>query len=390
MTRKSKRGSGSFEVRGRTTRVILYAGGQRHSFTFETTDRREAQRMAREKRTELLRGLPASGRAPAGRERMSDLVRLARERLLPNVNAARTEAAYKDSLKALEQFFVTEHGDPRVVDLGRKDVREFLDWRRTHRLGEGSRPVAGRTVAKDRAVLHRLFRLAIEHEWRDSNPVGAVPAPKSDTKQYVILNGEQFEALLTACADSRQPMLATYVLLLAETGVRCDSEALYLRWEDINFETRRIRIVSGRNDHRTKTGRTREVPMTPRLLAAMRGHVLRYKGALYDGVPSPWVFHHPVTSAHFRAGARIHSLFDAFKRAAERAKLPPSLRQHDLRHRRATEWLRQGQPIALVQKAMGHSAIQTTMLYTHLTSDDLDVLVEQKPAAGAPRAEQSA
>lgn len=33
-------------------------------------------------------------------------------------------------------------------------------------------------------------------------------------------------------------------------------------------------------------------PMTPPLVSATREHALRYRGTLYGGQPSPWVFHH--------------------------------------------------------------------------------------------------
>ena len=41
-------------------------------------------------------------------------------------------------------------------------------------------------------------------------------------------------------------MLHTYVLTLGETGVRCDSEALWLRWEDIDFERGLLTVESVR------------------------------------------------------------------------------------------------------------------------------------------------
>jgi hypothetical protein len=78
----------------------------------------------------------------------------------------------------------------------------------------------------------------------------------------------------------------------------------------------------------------------------------------------------------------------AFEGAVARAELPRELNQHDLRHRRVTTWLAAGKSPVLVQKAMGHADLQTTMRYTHLVSED-------PPYAGggtrteAPRAELS-
>lgn len=92
---------------------------------------------------------------------------------------------------------------------------------------------------------------------------------KADPRDPVILSDDQYERLLGACAD--RPMLSLYVLLLGETGARCGSEGLRVRWEDVDFERGFLRIASGRDGHRTKSGKRRWVPMTLRLKQAMRG-----------------------------------------------------------------------------------------------------------------------
>ncbi len=76
-------------------------------------------------------------------------------------------------------------------------------------------------------------------------------------------------------------------------------------------------------------------------------------------------------------GDRIQSLYSAFKAAAGRANLPPDFVQHDLRHRRITTWLAEGQSVVKVKEAVGHADLRTTMSYMHLVREDLRVLVDQ-------------
>src|SRR5207249_3784533 len=129
--------------------------------------------------------------------------------------------------------------------------------------------------------------------------------------------------------------------------------------------------------HKTKTAKTRRVPMSKRLRAALDAHVKQYGHATYDGVRSPWVFHYTETRGrHHVAGARLTSVRSSFKRAAKRAGISREFCQHDLRHRRATAWLAQGKGLALVQQALGHSSAKMTERYTHLLPEHLKVLVD--------------
>lgn len=64
-----------------------------------------------------------------------------------------------------------------------------------------------------------------------------------------------------------------------------------------------------------------------------------------------------------------------------RANLPTGFRQHDLRHRRVTTWLAQGKSPALVQQAMGHSDVKTTMGYYRFLPEHLRSLVDEVSAA---------
>lgn len=301
--------------------------------------------------------------------------------------AENTRKTYINSIDRFRSYFVDQLGDPRVDRIRAPHVRRFLAWR------EKTDEVGARTLQKDRATLHAIFRYATKDlEVVDANPVANVKPPKVDGRDPVILNDDQYEALLAACERDEHghklalaPMLKLYVLTLAETGARCESEALWLQWEDIDHEGGFLWIASGRDGHRTKSGKGRWVPMTPRLRQAMREHALRFRGALYNGQTSPWVFHHPYTRRRAKAGQRIGSLRRGVLAAAKRAKLPADFHLHDLRHRRATTWIAEGANPVHVKEALGHADLRTTMGYTHLAREHLRSLVsdEEREAVAA-------
>jgi len=63
--------------------------------------------------------------------------------------------------------------------------------------------------------------------------------------------------------------------------------------------------------------------------------------------------------------------------AARRAGIDPRWHPHDLRHRRVTTWLAQQKSAALVQQALGHADVRTTMGYAHLVPAHLRALVDE-------------
>jgi integrase len=369
----------SIDRHGNAWRVRMCVKGQRHTIKYDgDLDLSVVEAMVDE-RERNLRGQYRKGLS--GPVRFSALVVKYEQAGMPGKRkhtlTAETKRSYRTSLQAFRSYFVEGSGDPFVHDIHPPDVEGFKAWRYFHD-PEGGRlkdAVSDRTVAKDRAVLHRLFAWGRTMGHVSVNPVEATEAPKGDEREYVILDESEYEALLDACAG--RPMLWLYTLVLAETGLRCDSEALWLRWQDVDLDGGLLTVETVRKGRRTKSGKARRVPLTPRVRVALAEHMAAYRMRTYGGERSPWIFHHEVDRRHAKAGERITGLRRAFGNAAERAGLPGDLRQHDLRHRRVTTWLAEGRPIALVAKAMGHSTVKVTEKYEHLVDRHLLALVDE-------------
>ena len=377
---------GSLQRRGDSYRVTLCLAGRVDRFTVRTTDRRVAEQFARKQYAELRKRLDRELAGLPEVVRMSTLLAEFEAEMAGRVRG--TRKSYADSLKPIRLYFVDVLADPQLDKIRAVHIDAYMEWRRTHRLQGRHKadrgPLHARTLNKDRAVLHRLFAVAERREYVQGNPVKRTERRKADAHEPVILTGEEYTRLLAACSDN--PTLHLYVLTLAETGMRCESEALHLRWEDVSFETGFITVASGRDGHRTKTGRSRVVPMTPRLAAALRAYFATHRFASQ----SPYLFHHETTKRHHRARGRIGTLRSAFKATARRARLSPRFRQHDLRHRRVTTWLAEGQSPTLVMRAMGHSRLETTMAYYRFLPEHLYQLVAPPQASGAAATPPSA
>jgi integrase/recombinase XerD len=82
----------------------------------------------------------------------------------------------------------------------------------------------------------------------------------------------------------------------------------------------------------------------------------------------------------------VTSAHNIIKKAVRALNLDPSISAHDFRHYRATQLLREGMPLEVVQEFLGHSDISTTrniyapVLGVHIVSewlDNVDVPPEQ-------------
>jgi len=381
---------GYIERRGKAWRLVLQAAGSKRSYTVHAR-RDVVEQFARDEYAKLSRqairredGLPSS-------MRMSELFDRYEAETLASELRESSQVSYRVSLRAFRLFFVDGLGDPTIDRIRAAHIHRYLDWRRIHTPDGDSLawPLSNRSIQKERAILHRIFALAARLEYREGNPVTAIKPPKIIEREPVILLGDQYEALLAECAPN--PMLYLFALVMAETGARCESEVLWLKWEHVDFKgeegTAFVRIKSSywhrrqeksrQENHRTKGGGSRWAPMSPRLTSAMREHFATYRLQTYGGKRSPWLFHHTFRNRGAQAGSRIRSMRRSFKSAARRAGLPAEFRQHDLRHTRATNWIKDGHSVAKVQMALGHADIKTTMGYVKLVRGDLCSLVKE-------------
>jgi integrase len=233
--------------------------------------------------------------------------------------------------------------------------------------------VAGRGVSRDTvrlalAPVKALLATAVEDDLLDSNPaaglriaqaVGHVPDPEQVEKAKALSEDELSRLVAEAAPEWR-----LLIAFLGATGLR-PSEARALRWRDLDFGRRRVKVRRSVNRGRvgppkTRFGR-RDVPLPAGLAQALWNERKTRKGA--DDAP---VFARPSGAAVTREVA-----YRAVKAAAQRAGVPwAGLKT--LRHTCASILFRRGYNAKQVQVWLGHhSAAFTLATYVHLLPEDL-------------------
>ena len=238
---------------------------------------------------------------------------------------------------------------------------------------------APKTVNNVLTILNTLLKAAVEWKVIDRMPcaIRLVKVPKSSMGFYDF---DEYERLRDAAvALSRTTSLI--VLLGGDAGLRC-GEMIALEWGDVDLVKRQLAVQrSAWRGHVTapKGGRVRYVPLTRRLVEALRNHrhlrsPLVLGASDTDGSPLTWDI------------AR-----DQVQRAVTRARITRSGTSgiHRLRHTFCSHLAMRGAPARAIQELAGHQDLGTTQRYMHLSPAALDGAIRllELPDSSAIRGE---
>lgn len=322
--------------RGGKWQVDVYHKGKRPRFTFDTREEAEA------KEAELVYllktgkeiTLEAGNKGPGANEHSCSMKAL--YNLTVTLRWTNTKAQKKAEAN-LWECVVLLGEDKDVSQITTRDVDNLiLAWEK-----KGN---SGGTINRKLAALSVALKVALERDMIAKMPKLA----KRPEGEHRIrwLTGKEESAVIGHLRNMEKHDEADFVEILIDTGFRL-SELLGFKAEDYSNGLLHLHAGSTKNDQ------ARAVPATKRVDAIIRKRAIRNSGLLFPGL---------TTASIERTWQRIRTLL--------KLDHDQQFVLHALRHTCASRLVQRGVPLAVVQKWMGHKAIQTTLRYAHLAPDN--------------------
>jgi integrase len=245
----------TIQRRGKGYRVMVRLKGRPPQYaSFER--KRDAEIWGKGVETAIREGRhfsPANPEAGAARKTLAELI----DRYVQDVLSVRRKGVKKTTSmlswwkRELGAYFLPDVTPPLIAACRDKLLRESTSR------GELRSPA---TVNRYLGALsHAMSVAAREWMWLDASPLPRVSRPKESRGRVRCLSDTEREALLAACAKSRDRRLLALAVLALSTGAR-QSEIVRLRWRDVDL-ARGMAIL-----HETKNGERRALSLAGRAL----------------------------------------------------------------------------------------------------------------------------
>jgi integrase len=216
------------------------------------------------------------------------------------------------------------------------------------------------TISKSIKVARQLFRRGVKQKLVESNPFTEIPAgSQTNATRLRFIPRETIERVMAVCPDNEWRLL---IALSRFGGLRCPSEHLVLRWEDVDWDRQRITIRSPKTEA-NENQETRVIPLFPELIPYLR----QAQAEAPVGARYVMTERYRRTDGYGRTGLNLGT---QFKRIIRQAGLEPWPRVwHNLRATRQTE-LAERFPLHVVCAWLGNTSTVAAQSYLIVRDED--------------------
>lgn len=288
-----------------------------------------------------------------------------------------SDAWLKDMTQMLDNRVVLVIGNQRLKDVKSIQIQSIMN------------DMAGMSqsyINKMYHIINEMFQTAVDNDLIAKNPATNIKLPKSKpAEERRSLTKHEIDLLLKSLPDHRGNLLCKFMLFC---GLR-PSEAMALRWSDVDLKNGRVHINKATKKDGTVGGTKskagqRTVPIPDLFLEELQ-----------KVEHEPFALVCPQTNGKMQTKSSVRKMWtsvkkqmdilngaEVYRNAIVQTTLNEPLVLYDLRHTYCTRLQEADVPIDVARRLMGHSSIEiTSRIYTHESTDVLDnvtKLINQK------------
>ena len=271
---------------------------------------------------------------------MTDWYQKAIDALQLNGLGERTQEAYVRALRMLCQFY-----DKTPEAISETELQQYFLHRKSQ---DGWSPSTLRICY---CAIRFFFVHVLRRDWHTLDLIRA----QREQRLPAVLSVEEVRALL-GCV--RAPHHRAFLSTVYACGLRLQ-EAQCLEVSDIDSQRMMVHV------HRGKGAKDRFVPLPESTLKLLRRHWASHR---HPRLLFPAVGRGRNRAALAESPLPKSSVQGAFRQAKGEAGIGKrDLSVHTLRHSYATHLLEAGVNLRVIQQYLGHTQLETTMVYLHLT-----------------------
>jgi integrase/recombinase XerD len=269
--------------------------------------------------------------------------------------------SYARDLRSYVEYLTQNN---KAKSIQENDIQDFLNSKRS----DQSEASITRLVASIRG----FHKFMLQEEISDNNPAQYLGVGSKALRLPKTISSDEMNKIIDSISGQDPNVTRDKLIFefLYGTGARI-SELVNTDLDDIDIDSNVVKIRFG------KGSKQRIVPLGKSLKTAINNYLTRTRNSLINTKkPNNALILNP-------KGGRLtrQSIWEVVNRVSIQNKVE-DLTPHSLRHAFATHLLEGGADVRVVQELLGHSSVNTTQIYTHITVERLrEVFSETHPRA---------
>ena len=239
----------------------------------------------------------------------------------------------------LEKFF--QFIKKPLEHIETNDIRVFLY---SYQKAKG---ISNRTLDQYQTYIKSFFCWCADEGYLEKDIARKLKPIKFEAKKREALSQMELEILRNSCVTERDRSIIEFMY---STGCRV-SELCNVKFDDIDFNSKSVLLFGKGSKYRTSYLNDKSVFYLKEYLKIRKGdskYVFVSERAPYNKV-------------------KKDAVEKRFRELSEIANIGKNITPHILRHTTATVGLQNGMPVTDVQKLLGHSRLDTTMIYAEVS-----------------------